>query len=579
MRAYEKELSESLQLHQEHFDVVKFINGLHNELFDFVEDICLGREENLRKLFPPMKNADTEERAFDIFYRVPYTTFEKISRILERIFRKALDKSYADKSLDVIKSIIALTANRKTGLSESFILGQIDSSQVDDEIKSRLAVLLSKLDTPTGLTYWANINVKRKMYMAPAVISAYKKQQPLRALEVLASIAEKPANFTVYGSAVETALRNLLLKDRNLKAYTALEARAPEWVKRELRLLLESPEFVRARILDELQSLRNEAKEITIGISLFPDLLLMQYAYRKKYFDEHRNYSFNITLVNWNEIFDRLMKGHLDFIIANRAVANEKNLGGKYCHFITPYIEYRGYSILIHKDSELKTYAYLKDNVSDDKDIILKMTLDQLRPKKTTGFKKYRLFASKNTDHYTTLIKTLGLVGLTEKDFDIVSQEKQPNEGYQLFEEKKVDIYVGGLPQRLLALKSGAKELLTQNEAGIPFTQVNGLICRTASKEKLADVAEVIDFEWFNQVVRDLNENRDAVLGQVAEIYNEEVRLRDPLAHTLDVALFKQYWDDCYLIPQTPEEFKRLNEQEMISKQEKLKQALQQKQI
>ena len=224
-------------------------------------------------------------------------------------------------------------------------------------------------------------------------------------------------------------------------------------------------------------------QEIKIGISLFPDLLLLYYADHLGYFSGDKNYTYIIKIVDWNNIFNLLMDEKLDFVIANREICSDENKTRELFEFLYPLIEYKGFSIIFKQGSNIKNYHEVLSTLQDpDKeDRALRDTLMQLKKEPKT-----KIFASENTDHYSALIEILNLVGLSLSDV-IIESNGDPYHGYELFmdESQGLEAIVGALPQRLLAIQKKGIELINQNDCNLPFSQVNGLICKKLRVKEL----------------------------------------------------------------------------------------------
>jgi len=552
------------------FNFLDFINQLNNEqLYRFIEDIVTENTDAIRPAFPPFKGVYTDDLAFQAMREMPYATYQKIKGYLEDIFTNALNGNYSNNQ-KVIDNIIALTARRRQGLSFLYIEDILKKIEVAEDIKVNLAILLSKLENTVPLSFWDTaIDYEKQPYLIPAFVSAYKTAAPVKALEKLITI-NKPEDFIYYKRSIITSLENILVRNRDFQSYISLYDRAQPWLKSEFDQVLNSTAFAKHRIGEEIAALRENKQEIKIGISLFPDLLLLQLAYNLGSFSRDRNHSYNIKIVDWNNIFNLLIDEELDFIIANRDVCEEANGPTESFKFIYPLIEYKGFSIIFQKDFPITPYKEVHGIVGNRqeaiKDTLMQLVSTEDRPE------KIKIFASKNTDHYNTLLDTLDLVGLKDSDVNIIS-DLEPHDGYTLFANKEVDAIVGGLPQKLLALRNGGKELISQNDCDLPFTQVNGLICRTSRVKELEKSADKIMYQWTN-IVKDVIKKPE-YLYNLAKIYNETVRIQPSPYNPLDEELFLAFWDKTFFIPATKQDAEKLiNSNDIKKSQIALKKAI-----
>lgn len=554
-----------LEAKNDTFKFNDFINQLSNgNLFSFIEDILTENDENIRPAFPPFKGVYTDDLAFQAIREMPYATYQKIQTYLEDIFSFAIKNKYPN-SDKVISNIIALTARRRQGLSVLYIKDLIANKDINDNLKTNLGILLSKIENTVPLSFWdTDIDYTKQPYLIPAFISAYKNAYPVKALEILINIRKKPSGYQYYRKSITTSLENILIRERDFRSYIALYEKMPDWVKSEFDLILNTTNFLKHRISEEIIALKANKTEIRIGISLFPDLLLLQYAYELGYFSGDKKHSYNIKIVDWNNNFDLLMDEELDFIIANRDVYTIKNGTRPLFKLIYPLIEYKGFSIVFQKDYQINTFNTVKAALGNENEAI-KQTLLQLKKKND----KIKIFASKNTDHYNTLVDMLDLVGLKPTDVSIIS-DKEPYDGYALFANKEVDAIVGGLPQRLAALKSGGKELISQSDSDLPFTQVNALICRDFREEELKKPADIIIYEW-GKIVSEIKKHPE-LLTELVKLYNSTSKEVEQFYNPIDEEMFRVYWEKTFFIPSNQTEIKNLStDTAMKENQEKLK--------
>lgn len=554
------------------FNFIDFFKQLDQEgMLALLADIVMVNYENITSAFPASKGIYTDDLAFRAIRELPNDLYQEIQPLLENIFLSAManPSPVNDKAID---NIMALTARRRQGLRVGFITGLIKREEVREDLKTDLAILLSRLDHTVPLSFWdREIDYTKQPALIPAFISVYKEEDPIKALGILHLVQHKPANYKYYIRPITTSLENILLKNKDLHAYIALRAKMPEWVKFEFDLILKSPLFEKERTQEDINSVvKQNKKEIRIGISLFPDLLLLSYAHTKGYFSEDTNYFYTIRIVDWNNIFDDLVDGKLDFIVANREVCADQNSMDDTFHFINPFVQYKGFSLVFSEVSakrfNIRSFNFLKKAIGDEKEA-LKTAIRQLKQEP-----QIKIFASKYTDHYKSLIELLRIVGLTDSDVTIL-WDQEPHDGYELFANNKVDAIVGGLPQRLLALKNGGKELITQNDSKLlPFTQVNGLICLTLRSEELKGPSTKIMHVWSNKIASDFKEGKDKLenLSELIKLYNRTLHRVEPVYNPIDQKMFKSYWDDAFEVISSRKQINELPKERMQELTEKL---------
>jgi ABC-type nitrate/sulfonate/bicarbonate transport system substrate-binding protein len=547
------------------FSLFDFVNHLNlSPLNDFIEDV-MTENEVIHELFPSTKGLSSDDLAFRFIREMPYATYVKICNQLERIFSNAISHKYPNEHT-VINNVIALTARQRRGLSYQYIVQHLEDRKISEELKTDLAILMSKLEGGIALYFSdRNIDYGQRPYLIPAFISAFKETDPAKALGKLAHIERKPENFQLYIRPITTALENILLQKRDFSTFTSLYDRMPSWVKSEFDKIIEKRGFVQHGIRADINAFNQKRKEFKIGIGLFPDLILLDLAAKEGLFTKGAEF-FNVKIVDWNKIFHELLDDELDFIISNQYTCELRNKYVDNYTFITPLIEYKGFSIIFQKESTVSTFKILKNALDQEDDyLILKQTLNQLKNK------SLKIFASKDTDHYFTLVRLLDLVGLKEKDVNIVS-DKEPYEGSELFSKKQVDAIVGGLPQKLQALKEGGKDLVALEDFPLPFHQVNGLICRSDKYEKLKPQAGKIVEGWLN-IVKQIDRQPSKLQGLVS-LYNAWLAKIEPAQSPIDEQLFKEHWSKTYFIPSTPQELEMLKAHETEQQHSNLKEQL-----
>jgi hypothetical protein len=265
MRLYTDLLEKEAQ--KENFRFFDFITQLPSDaLRDFTEDVLSEQTKYLREAFPPSKNISTIDIVFHEMRELPYATYQTIRHILEQIFSRALDGNYPDNQT-VIDNIVALTSLRKDGLSISYIMTLLEDSSVCDDVKATLAILLSLIDKSFCCSYLdTGIGDHQKYpYLVPAYISAYKEEEPDKALKILAGVAHRPEYYEYCESPIITALENLLIEKKDFQTYLSLygdeNKNMPAWVEDEFNSILSNTWFTKNHVKEEIAKHRSEFYE------------------------------------------------------------------------------------------------------------------------------------------------------------------------------------------------------------------------------------------------------------------------------------------------------------------------------
>ncbi|MDR2410874.1 MAG: hypothetical protein LBE13_22570, partial [Bacteroidales bacterium] len=249
-----KELLETKEQRKD-FSFFNFINKLPPEaaLFDFVEDMLAERTENMRNAFSSSKNISTDDIVFREMVKLPHDTIEIIRPFLEQIFSKALKGEYFSDSPVVIRNVIALTGSRGYGISFAYIRNLLDDPSVSKDIKVDLAYLFSNISPERFLSYFnTKSDYGQYSYLIPAYISMYEYENPVKALEILKTLSDKPKDFTYYKSPITSVLGKILIKKKDYPAYLSLCLQMPQWVKQEFEIILSNNWFTRNNVKEEL---------------------------------------------------------------------------------------------------------------------------------------------------------------------------------------------------------------------------------------------------------------------------------------------------------------------------------------
>lgn len=193
------------------------------ELQELIEDILLEKEENLNSIFRFSRWATVNEQAFDWLLVQPYIIKKSIAEQFDSLFSKALSHKFLSKedSSKVIERIISISVYNRFGLSESFIKDLVKHESLDKVLKLDILMVLSRYeeDNPDA-RFWENeIQIEEEPFLAPAVLSAFIKSDPLRGVDALTRIGEnyKPSQLEIdyFNSYIEWTL-DQLLRSRNL---------------------------------------------------------------------------------------------------------------------------------------------------------------------------------------------------------------------------------------------------------------------------------------------------------------------------------------------------------------------------
>jgi NitT/TauT family transport system substrate-binding protein len=197
-----------------------------------------------------------------------------------------------------------------------------------------------------------------------------------------------------------------------------------------------------------------ELTKVKIAWAAFQDVNSMYVGIEKGFFKD-AGIELEIQNTDWPGGNEALIGNHVDlagFADSELILANAKNID---VTMVLPLFEFAGGAGMYDskKHPDWKTYDEFLSQTNGDRKGALKLTLEQMK-----GVKIGTLIPG---GEYGTLLVMSDYTGLDFKDFDLVNltQEDLPP---ALF-NGSIDVMLGGIPQRLAALKQGYKVLYDQS--------------------------------------------------------------------------------------------------------------------
>lgn len=262
------------------------------------------------------------------------------------------------------------------------------------------------------------------------------------------------------------------------------------------------------------------SSQTLIGVGLYLETIMILVGQEQ----ENLFKNFKVQFLPWDGNFFQFLRDRQDpstvsMIIGNNAVCERENERYNFplYEYHATLSEYKGFAIMVHNDSTITSYAD-KANTNQDMAIsdILKDTLRQLKGKS--------IIAADKTDHLESLEICLETYGsLKRGEYNIIG-DYEPNEGLRRFLNEEADAYVGGIPQRIIALSNGKKELISQSEVrDLDLTQVNGLITNEIDERISKVIIHQFLDDWAN-IVNLIDSQRDKYLPLLIEKFNKEFK-------------------------------------------------------
>ena len=242
-----------------------------------------------------------------------------------------------------------------------------------------------------------------------------------------------------------------------------------------------------------------ELTKIRMGIIPFQDFYPFEFAKQKGWFAEVGIDAEFLDFQFFPDATEALAAGAID--LAPQEVAALMPVVNKFPNLrliIPVHVFDNGFAIMIRPDGPFKTYDDLLLQYNGDVKKAEYETARQLQGKTvvTTG----------NTDMelgvYAASVKVGGLDW--KKDIKIIDMD--PNQGLAAFLSGTGDAYIGGIPQRLGALKQGMKELITGSHLGPGSVPLVGYATTQEFIDKHYDALLRVLYVW-NRTNRYIAEN------------------------------------------------------------------------
>lgn len=333
--------------------------------------------------------------------------------------------------------------------------------------------------------------------------------------------------------------------------------------------------------LSKILEISINPEEIMVGTGLYLDSMILEMA---EDFGNFLEVGLKIKpeYLAWEkilseDIFNDLFSGRLSMIIANKEVCDQKNEENKRhdrdentYQYHDDLFFYNAFAIMVHPDflsNNKQTFLERKKKATptERNSYIIEGIIQQLE-----GCK---IIAAGNTDHAQSVRACFQkYTNFTEGKDYFLEEGFDPNEGLNKFLEHKADAYVGGIPQRIIALQHNAEELIAQDHVDLGVMQVNGLITKRDSiiDEKtianfwyawsktiksIDNSLEKGNFEYLASLIKKYNDNVEKYNNNPNRRFSEVKKLDENFALEL---LKKYYWQQWELFPKTRQHARQL---------------------
>ncbi|MDA8611386.1 ABC transporter substrate-binding protein [Candidatus Pacebacteria bacterium] len=290
--------------------------------------------------------------------------------------------------------------------------------------------------------------------------------------------------------------------------------------------------------LDNKNKTLKKRTKITFGVSPFQDNLVPIVGKEFDWYKE-RGIDVDFKIIEYSEVPNLLDKGEIDVSIASIGMA----MAG---HAINPEIIYwygvnvfnSGFDIMIRGDGEIKPYSEIHKEVKDKNKAITK-TASQLKNKTIVTVD------IPDEDHY--LVNALKKANLSLDDVTVIY--KPHDEAIRDFLSGTGDAFIGGIPQRSLARKSGMVDMFANiNIAPSPLL---GFVTRKTFASKNQEAMYYLLDVWFkivNLMNTDMKKGSASIISALNKHSNPHFNFED----------FKNFWNRYELYPENPAKVSKL---------------------
>lgn len=154
-----------------------------------------------------------------------------IGRVLDGIVNQHLSHPPSERNNQIIERSFKLSSLLRGGLSNNLLVHIIHNKELPARLRSRAASTLATYDIPMPESFWRELDVEKFPFLAPAIINAMGKSNPLSALETFLRVPAFPGNLVPFEYPSRLALRRILATDVGRGSVHSLVNNMPEWAR------------------------------------------------------------------------------------------------------------------------------------------------------------------------------------------------------------------------------------------------------------------------------------------------------------------------------------------------------------
>jgi hypothetical protein len=244
-------LNKSKQLRKEfndNYSLSIFLQHINlDELTELLELILLGDKSIINHFFPGIRNVDPDEVAIDELVGQTPLIVNRISESISKIFLRAVENHYKEKSTELLQKILTLSYN-DVGLSNSIIIDTLNKRRLPSSFKINLLYLLEDRNELSFIdNYIENYNVTKDPCTFPFVLSKIEdfkmKTHLLKQFDSIATKSPDSNTLNWFYSIIYDQIQSSLSSNNFEFSYELYKVHTT-WLKEIVDRVLEQEEYI-----------------------------------------------------------------------------------------------------------------------------------------------------------------------------------------------------------------------------------------------------------------------------------------------------------------------------------------------
>ena len=235
-RNYYIKFKESLNL-----PLLKYFSKLNFEdWLDFFEDYYRHELIYLLRILDTPKGEDIYSYGLIWVKNVDSETKELITRANDKL----LSVFIAESNPELLEEIFKVIRYLKLDVSKDLLFKIICDKNGIQKTRELAAITLISVHEYSASTFWDNLDLKQDLFLIPSYIAFHRRNNPVKGLEKLKLISERPINIEVFETPVLYSLLQVSTSDSSIEEFKILQCELPSWVTTFIKELFdEYPEL------------------------------------------------------------------------------------------------------------------------------------------------------------------------------------------------------------------------------------------------------------------------------------------------------------------------------------------------